>query len=70
MNITQYLIISVTGSQCVENTVQVVGEHSQNEDYVIICLGGYWGKVCCGWPWINESVVVCRQLGFSTEGNK
>ena len=54
------------GSECVENSVQLVGQLSQHEGNVIICLGGNWGKVCDGRK--NEAAVVCRQLGFSTTG--
>ena len=55
------------GSQCIENSIQLVGELSQNEGYVVICLRGGWGKVCRG-NTQAAAVVVCRQLGFSTEG--
>ena len=60
----------VSGSQCVENSIQLIGELSQNEGDVIICLGGNWGKVSGEWK--NEAaaaVVVCRQLGFTTTGS-
>ena len=54
------------GSQCIENSIQLVGELFQNKGYVVICLGGRWGKVCGGST--QAAVVVCRQLGFSAEG--
>ena len=54
------------GSQCIENSIQLVGELSQSEGYVVICLGGSWGKVCDGSR--QAAIVACRQLGFSTEG--
>ena len=57
------------GSECVENSVQLVGQLSQHQGNVIICLGGNWGKVCGGRNADSEAVVVCKQLGFST-GNK
>ena len=43
----------------------MVGELSQNEGFVLICLGGGWGKICGGG--IDAAVVVCRQLGFSID---
>ena len=68
--------MSVSGGQCVENRIHLVGELSQNQGFVVICLGGTWGKVCEDehrWYSINnkeeEAKVVCRQLGFSTEGD-
>ena len=56
-----------TGGQCVENSIRLVGEVSQNEGLVTICLGGTWGKVC--YVGSEEATVVCRQLGFSTDGD-
>ena len=52
----------------------MIGELSQTKGYVAICLGGRWGKVCGdGIFWRpdvgqREAVVVCRQLGLSTNG--
>ena len=55
-----------TGSQCIEHSVQLVGELSQRGGSPVICLGGSWKKVC----YTNDKTagVICRQLGFSTEG--
>ena len=68
---TNYNFNWCVGSQCEENSVQIVGELSQNEGQILICLGGRWGKVCGGWRGASVTVaaVVCRQLGFSTKGN-
>lgn len=64
-----------SGAQCKENSIQPIGELSQNEGYLAVCLGGSWGKVCGGicrfreFPELfEEAIVVCRQLGFRTEG--
>ena len=57
-----------TGSQCIENSVQLVGELSQQAGLPVICLGGRWGKICAFLD-TRAVVVICRQLGFSTESN-
>lgn len=54
------------GAQCVENDIKLVGELSQREGFVSICLEGAWGKIGYGNP--AAATVVCRQLGFSIEG--
>ena len=53
------------GAQCVENNIQLNGELSKREGFVLICLEGIWGKIQYG----NAAAarVVCRQLGFSAE---
>ena len=58
----------ILGSQCVENSIQLVGELSQHKGSLVICLGGGWGKVCRLIQNYETAIVICRQLGFSTEG--
>ena len=55
------------GSQCIEHSVQLVGELSQHTGSPVICFGGSWKKVC----YTNDKTagVICGQLGFSREGN-
>ena len=56
----------IVGTQCVENSVKLVGELSQSEGYVLIFFEGAWGKI--HYRNTAAATVVCRQLGFSTEG--
>ena len=63
-----HLYACITGSQCIENSIQLVGELSQHEGSPVICLGGSWGKICGISNFTAAAVVICRQLGFSTEG--
>ena len=67
-----YIYPIITGSQCIENSIRLVGELSTNQGLVVVCLGGSWGKVCDDrWDHVyeEEAKVVCRQLGFSADGD-
>ena len=57
---------NIAGSQCIENSIQLIGELSQQVGTPVICLGGGWGKVCDRLD-TAAAIVVCRQLGFSIE---
>ena len=62
---------TILGAQCSENSIQLIGELSQNEGIIVICLGGSWKKVCGvlgSSDNINAATVICRQLGFSIVG--
>lgn len=51
-----------------EGDVRLVDGVSMYEGRVEVCTNGEWGTVC--WRnWNNqEAMVVCRQLGFYTDG--
>ena len=53
---------------CVDGEVRLQdGTHTSN-GRVEMCQNGIWGSVCSsGWDRIDASVV-CRQLGYDTEG--
>ena len=52
---------------CTEGDVKLV-MGSDNEGTVVMCLNGLWSMISDqGWDG-NEAEVLCRSLGFQTEG--
>ena len=55
---------------CRTDQVRLVGGNIPNEGRVEICMNNVWGTVCDdGWS-STDVTVVCRQLGYSTQGQK
>lgn len=57
---------SITEQECNGSDVRLVSDSSPNKGRVEFCYNGLWGIVCAD-PWdSNDTLVVCRQLGYST----
>ena len=53
---------------CSTGQVRLMGGNIPNEGRVEICMNNVWGTVC-GASWSStDATVVCRQLGYSTQG--
>ena len=53
---------------CTTGHLRLMGGNIPNEGRVEICMNNVWGTVC-GDSWSStDAAVVCRQLGYSTEG--
>ena len=53
---------------CTTGQVRLVGANIPNEGRVEICVNNLWGTVCDdSWGNVN-AFVVCRQLGYATNG--
>ena len=53
---------------CRAGQLRLAGGHLKNEGRVEICMNNQWGTVCDDYWGSNDATVVCRQLGYSTQG--
>ena len=55
---------------CCDGAIRLSGGSLANEGRVEICQSGEWKTVCDNNWSENEARVVCRQLGYSDQGDK
>ena len=53
---------------CVTGQLRLAGGNIENEGRVEICMHNVWGTVCLESWGSADATVVCRQLGYSTQG--
>ena len=55
---------------CTTGQLKLVGGNIANEGRVEICVNNLWGTVCDNSWESNDAAVVCRQLGYSSQGQE
>ena len=68
MNLNLYMSCTAVNDTCLEGDVRLVDGENQFEGRVEICLNRVWGSVCDDFWNSFDSIVVCRQLGYATNG--
>ena len=53
---------------CADGQLQLTGGNIPNEGRVEICMNNEWGTVCDDSWGSADATVVCRQLGYSRQG--
>ena len=66
LNIDEEII--TTAAPCKTGELRLAGGIIENEGRVEICMNNVWGTVCDDLWSSTDATVVCRQLGYSTQG--
>ena len=65
-----YYYILLGAASCTAGQLRLVGGNIANEGRVEVCVNSLWGTVCNNIWESADATVVCRQLGYSTQGQQ
>ena len=70
MYIIPIILTAPTPPPCVDGELRLFGGDALNEGTIEVCQSGQWngGTICDDFWDTSEAMVVCRQLGFQSEG--
>ena len=66
INISEQFV--TVAAPCQTSELRLAGGNIPNEGRVEICMNNVWGTVCDDLWSSTDATVVCRELGYSTQG--